>query len=1427
MESNAILNKRGKLNIDLLARMAISLKEEVTKDQEEQKELYNNSGTLKYKVNDDGKTEIIINKATTKDLSLKDININRYKQSLSSISKYNIDRVTNANILLSVFPDLELCSDILVSSILSPNLLSKVAINQSINSDIVPTSIKTKIMSFVSKEINTHYELESRTFEMLETSLVKTGAYCEVIINDNSLNKYIDGMLDVDNITNESLISSMVSKNELYQESSSIDDYVTITKNTDILKLTSSMFTTEALKKEKKEEKNSSIRDFFRKVSSGSNVSSRAIVESSPGGNEHRPLTLRVPMESVIPICMSHEPDNHLGYFLMLDSNGTPIKNTYEFEDDVQAEDNTFIHNKDSYEDKLKESLKKKKNNNPNKMNIPNLDSNSLSQEIVENVVRSFVDSEGISGFINDETLNSLYRVMFFRTNEALKTNIVYVPKENMFYMAFKYASNGTGIGLLDGMHDLANDRLAITTSKLHAQIKNNIPDEVYDIQLDNDEQDPKAVMAEAIGYIMESKTSTIPKKTTGILDKDSLSDWAMRLGTTINVKHDKLPNITINKDIKYANYQEPVNDLEDKYKGEMYMKFSLTPEMVLKGYEGELATTIRSRDALFTKRIIRRQQQVEVCLTDYVKKIIKNDGKIYKGINNIIEDSFASINKSFSKTHKEYLNDNNIKRGDIVSFLMLEVIENYKQELIRPEDEVYETTVDNFKDYKDLIEDYLDNTISEETLPDKFLEIFDGNIDKLRTFITNKMLNVWMVERKFHPELTSLFSHQEDGSPSTALFNEYNEYSKSIVDSFGAFKKSSLNKDTYYKELQREEDIGIEEKIPKDNKDVKGEEEVPLEEQKLPEQTAQNYTGKSIVGIRADEFTEECFKPVETKESFKLNTVHIDVSPSDLYQMSLEMSVGSTRGLLGIMRNGMKPNNYHSRIIGNLLYGDATNEQMFELKKLMIELKSKDVTQYNDFLKNVIKQNYANLLSIKVFNDMERNKPVIGINKTIRSIINNTIYEETANKTSSINSLYITSSQFLDITNKLKGLVKYLMDGNEISSKDYVELDSSNINYLAIEDPNNVYFIGEKYIDIENTVDYKSIYYNIDVNKTIELNNAILKDNNNIINKYLSNYIKDIESSIYVVFKGDSFATNLLDVTSMNFLPKVKDMIVNPFHAQRMRLMNINYKIELENEFEKTKVLSEEYINDYNYSLQGVIEINNPDIKVSSFEDVIRFNNISYNLNLGLLVYYAIDKEKEHDVAYAETLMGELKTLFHTKEMKDYIKQTYFNYNNKADFKLNGEKIDIVWGNINSIVENIITIDRIKDEEYIKNSPLTNYIYAKSSHIATKLVLSKRDTVVRVLKDVGHIEDKNGKVYKESYFYRNGILNETLIDSLDLPLTRYGLSKVAIQEELKKPSVELYREDIEEGDSVDTFIKTIDKSKYSSDGLRNYVSRL
>lgn len=179
------------------------------------------------------------------------------------------------------------------------------------------------------------------------------------------------------------------------------------------------------------------------------------------------PILFRLPPESVTVIHTPGDPNDHIGYFVLLDQFGNPINSTTMDEahlnrviDSGKNQNNIFSQVYNAY------------GMNSGSTGYNNYDSmNALYSKIVTEHLKNRVGKAGYTNVALGST-DSMMRCMFTRFMAKKQTRVLFLPKDLVTYMAFELDQNGYGVSRLDRIKFNLGMKMAVQVSRVLATIK-------------------------------------------------------------------------------------------------------------------------------------------------------------------------------------------------------------------------------------------------------------------------------------------------------------------------------------------------------------------------------------------------------------------------------------------------------------------------------------------------------------------------------------------------------------------------------------------------------------------------------------------------------------------------------------------------------------------------------------------------------------------------------------------------------------------------------------------------------------------------------------------------------------------------------------------------------------------------------------------
>lgn len=763
---------------------------------------------------------------------------------LPSIGLGTYQKIRNNEDIISISPDIELAIQIVTSSIISPNNSLQDNLTYIAPNIKIPGALKQTILDRIKQQMNTEYDLEINLQTILRETLFTKGAYIEAIIPEASLDDVISQFNYKGNFSTESFLKNLSNNNygylgnthtdkieivKLSKEEKTNDNVVKtttlglvndsyngigrketititqeslgieITDNFNILNLQNLLVKNAHLSSRKKVYRNGlsteenkdtiNLDNFFRLSSTYQQQDYIKITTRQDASRESlgKPLVIKLPTESVIPVHVVNDPSKHLGYFVLLDTNGTPIQGGASLTDDEIK-----YYSMANAETDTKLNTIKKATVGLYGMLSPDIKIENLEEvytKIVEDLIKKKLKSGAFGELADIKESADIFRTMFTRALKAQQTKVLFIPSELVAYYAFEFRENGTGKSWMEKASIFYSIKSILMFARIMAYLKNSTSTTEVNVTLDEADANPIQTMEHTVSEVLKTRQNMLPL---GVIRPDDLVNWIQKAGIKFKWSGNTgLPQMDISTSETNTSYTVPDDDLDQTITKNIYMTFGLTPEIVEAGYATDFATTVVAKNILFAKRIARLQDKFNSLLTDHIRKLIINDLMLINDLKTIISKDIQEIKKFLNKLKGEENEDiKKLKPDDICNYVISAFLNELEVNLPSPETPQNTTVKEQYETYKSMLDDILDSVVSTEFISEEYFGQISGKVDGIRTMLKGACLMRWMQDNNFMPELSELVTKDDEGNFIFNAFDNMELFGDSIVDAFIAYMK-------------------------------------------------------------------------------------------------------------------------------------------------------------------------------------------------------------------------------------------------------------------------------------------------------------------------------------------------------------------------------------------------------------------------------------------------------------------------------------------------------------------------------------------------------------------------------------------------------------------------------------------------------------
>lgn len=498
------------------------------------------------------------------------------------------------------------------------------------------------------------------------------------------------------------------------------------------------------------------------------------------------PLVIKCPSESVIPCYPKGDERNHIGYVIVLDELGNPLNLTDELN---RAVTNGQLGTMGAQQQMdMTSSLIQQTRIAQNGicMDTDQMAAeqrirvyNQVLEENILNRIKNGLIGRNVKMAWNEDIM----RIMMFRQFANQRTNLVFVPAEQVAYFAYDYDSNGMGKSLLDDIKQVSALRAMTTFANFMAGVKNAVGRTKVTMNIDPRMPDPEKAYSILVDEYQRMQSTVTP---TDVSSSSEMFRVLRMMGTTIEVQgNPRIPNTTV--DINEYQSQKQIIDesFTDDLRRQQYMGLFVTPAMVDMTDEADFAITRWTSNQLYAKRIMMIQDDTCKHGKKFVRSYVNSDGVLIGRIQRIFQENNEKLPEELQLDPESQIPEE-LKYLDAIDTYF----DAFYLELPRPENNRIEKQKEEFDKVKDMIEDVVDCYISSELLG-AYAPEDQGKIEMLRAHMTAYLKREWLQQQGFDMGFAKILSPVTEEDPSLDMIKVFSTDVVNMLHNFGDFSSA------------------------------------------------------------------------------------------------------------------------------------------------------------------------------------------------------------------------------------------------------------------------------------------------------------------------------------------------------------------------------------------------------------------------------------------------------------------------------------------------------------------------------------------------------------------------------------------------------------------------------------------------------------
>lgn len=761
-----------------------------------------------------------------------------------------LDNKRSSENLLELFPDMEISIQILVSSVLSPKDMTNTDIIYTINDSFLSSEITGAILNIIKEQVETVYKIDTELYTILREVLFEVGSYSLLVIPESSLDELINRNTY---ITTEHLRDTLLLKNnqiktrgilgnpkavtyeekglsleafgeyerlpyedyqynmgagEIAVENNKLIDllsFIQVTDNIEVLKMPRIINRNNEVRlKHQLAKESDSLTGYSVGIPESNDLTNLLYkrlmpntvpfvalkdIDNTKRNSVGRPLVLNLPAEAVLPIFTPGNEKEHIGYFVMIDSEGHPLnKNSLDMTNLDNLNGTTFMNANMNSPD-LTNFITNKTAYNLNGSPTSGMDTRELTTvfaNIIENDLINRLKNGIYKTKLEVGKIDEVYKIMLFRALAGQQTQLLFVPSSNMTYFAYKYHQNGVGKSLMEDVKVLNSLRAMTMFARIMASIRNSVGVTEVKLHLSDKDPDPQKTIEIVMHEIMKTRQQFFPL---GINSPSDLSEWVQRSGFQFTFDgHPKIPDMNLDFEQKGYTNVKPDEELDEELRRRSILAFGLSPETVDSGFAAEFATTVVNNNILLSKRVTQIQQAIMPFETKFVKQLVLNDMVIYNEIIAVLDNNEKAISKNFEDDEKKLFKEN---KYAFYNILINKLLEKFEVSLPNANTTTLDTQMTALTQYIEALEKGLDAWISNEAITSNLMGEIADDVDALKATVKSYYIRKYMTENNILPELNDLTLSTDEGKPKIDLFDIQKDHLEGLLNSSAKFIKS------------------------------------------------------------------------------------------------------------------------------------------------------------------------------------------------------------------------------------------------------------------------------------------------------------------------------------------------------------------------------------------------------------------------------------------------------------------------------------------------------------------------------------------------------------------------------------------------------------------------------------------------------------
>lgn len=501
------------------------------------------------------------------------------------------------------------------------------------------------------------------------------------------------------------------------------------------------------------------------------------------------PLVMKVPSEAMIPVHVPSNPQQHVGYFLLIDINGNFL--TRATQTDYYTDLTTNLNANQEMISQLLATTKRAEYGRDTNREIDQDEIMRVYSELVEKDLMSRLRNGIYGESVEIARPMEVYQVMLARALAKMHTQLLYVPAEFVTYVAFDYNKYGVGQSLLQKNKLIGGMRSMILFANSMAAIKNSIQRVVLNIQLDQDDPNPANTVEFMLHEYAKTRQASYPLGASNPLDIVSfLQNAGVEVAVSGNTRY---PETKLSIEDKTSQHAKPDSDFEESLRKRFIQGCGLTPEMVDAASGAEFATTVVRNHLIMAKRVKDYQLVLMQFAKEFVQKYTINSSILLEKLIGVINANQAKIPKEYHHEPKDGAGKSVKDDASPAQRYLTEFLKTVDLSLPSPNVAEQSTQFEAYQKFSDFLEKALDAYLDADAVDQTIFGEYAGVMPSIRKSVEMYFKRQYLRQQGILPELDDIVLMDENAKSKINLLEVQEGHAKGLMEAIGEYAKKLI----------------------------------------------------------------------------------------------------------------------------------------------------------------------------------------------------------------------------------------------------------------------------------------------------------------------------------------------------------------------------------------------------------------------------------------------------------------------------------------------------------------------------------------------------------------------------------------------------------------------------------------------------------